>query len=146
MHKTIVLGLFHSEDAVLLVKQAYGGHFWTLPGGVVEPEETLVEAVVREVREETGLAVRVHGLVSVRDRPGQTCILFAVEACGGTLVDHVPGEIEAVRWFRREDVEQASQTIEQFPYFILSQVFRSGVKMLDARLWDGYSGPADLFL
>jgi hypothetical protein len=33
MHKTIVLGLFHSEDAVLLAKQAYGGHFWTLPEG-----------------------------------------------------------------------------------------------------------------
>lgn len=57
-------------DHVVLVKRAHEplkGQ-WSLPGGSVEVGETLAEAVVREVREETGLDVRVGPLVEVLDR------------------------------------------------------------------------------
>jgi mutator protein MutT len=57
-------------DRVVLVKRAHEplkGH-WSLPGGSVEVGETLEQAVVREVREETGLAVRVGPLLEVFDR------------------------------------------------------------------------------
>jgi ADP-ribose pyrophosphatase YjhB (NUDIX family) len=55
------------HDGVVLVRRAkppLAGH-WTLPGGSVELAETLAEATVREVVEETGLAVTVRGLVDV---------------------------------------------------------------------------------
>jgi 8-oxo-dGTP diphosphatase len=60
------------DDAghVLLVKRAHEplkGQ-WSLPGGAVEVGETVTEAVAREVREETGLDVRVGPLVEVVDR------------------------------------------------------------------------------
>lgn len=41
---------------------------WSIPGGLVELGETLREAVVREVREETGLIVEPAGLVELLDR------------------------------------------------------------------------------
>jgi len=40
---------------------------WSLPGGIVEPGETMEEAIVREVEEEVGLKIEVIQLVSVLD-------------------------------------------------------------------------------
>jgi mutator protein MutT len=55
---------------VLLVRRGrepLKGH-WSLPGGLVELGERLLDAVVREVREETGLTVEPIELVEVVDR------------------------------------------------------------------------------
>jgi ADP-ribose pyrophosphatase YjhB (NUDIX family) len=58
------------EGRVLLVRRGsepLKGH-WTLPGGVLEVGETIVEGVKREVREETGLLVEPLELVELVDR------------------------------------------------------------------------------
>jgi ADP-ribose pyrophosphatase YjhB (NUDIX family) len=58
------------KGALLLIKRdrepARGQ--WSLPGGRVEIGETLREALVREVREETGVDVDVDGLIGVAER------------------------------------------------------------------------------
>jgi ADP-ribose pyrophosphatase YjhB (NUDIX family) len=59
-------------DRVLLVRRgrAPGVGLWSVPGGRVEPGETVDAAVVREVAEETGLSVRCGPLAGWAERIG----------------------------------------------------------------------------
>jgi 8-oxo-dGTP pyrophosphatase MutT (NUDIX family) len=50
-------------DGRVLLHQAAGDDFWTLPGGRLEPMETASEALCREMLEETALAVSVSRLL-----------------------------------------------------------------------------------
>ena len=61
-------GLLTDDGRVLLVQRAHdpGRGRWTLPGGYVEEDEAPAAAIVREVREETGLTVGVGGLLAIR--------------------------------------------------------------------------------
>lgn len=58
------------DDRIVLVKRAHApmAGQWTLPGGTLEIGETLEAAVVREMREETGLEVEVASVLHVFDR------------------------------------------------------------------------------
>jgi 8-oxo-dGTP diphosphatase len=71
---TVAVGafVFDAEGRVLLVERGSppGEGLWSVPGGKLEPGETLVQAVAREVREETGLVVEVGTLACVVERMG----------------------------------------------------------------------------
>jgi len=78
--------IFNYEKQILL------GHrrdidWWNLPGGGMEYGETVDEAVCREVREETGLEVKVERLVGVYSKPQkqEVVLTFLCQAIGGTL-------------------------------------------------------------
>ncbi|HEX7495150.1 MAG TPA: NUDIX hydrolase [Candidatus Limnocylindrales bacterium] len=81
------------------------GQTWTLPKGTPIPGETLEETALREVREETGLTVRIvspldairYTFVQRGTRIHKTVHYFMMEATGGGLEDH-DHEFEEVRW------------------------------------------------
>src|SRR5690242_5717271 len=58
------------EHRLLLVRRAsrHGRGNWQLPGGFIEPDETIEQAVVREVKEETGVDAEVHAVLGLRSR------------------------------------------------------------------------------
>ena len=57
----VAAAIIRREDEIVLVLQGAPGEkpFWGLPGGVVEPDELVPEGLVREVLEETGLAIHL---------------------------------------------------------------------------------------
>ena len=93
------VGAVISDDAgrLLLIKRGHepGKGLWSIPGGRVEAGESDAAAVVREVREETGLAVAPGRLIGTVRRPagGDGGVFdirdYAAAVTGGTLV---PGD------------------------------------------------------
>jgi 8-oxo-dGTP pyrophosphatase MutT (NUDIX family) len=83
---------------------------WTLPKGTPNPGETREETAVREVREETGLDVRITGpldsieytFIQRGQRIHKTVHYFLMEATGGDLERH-DHEFESVRWLSFDD-------------------------------------------
>ena len=74
---------------------------WTFPAGYVERGERLERAVVREVKEETGLEVTVGPLVGVYSEDGETVVLVVYGATGEG--QPTPGDdLVEVRWFSLE--------------------------------------------
>lgn len=65
--KVDVRGVVFRNDAILLVREKEDG-LWTLPGGWADPNETPREAVVREVREESGLETSAVKVLAIFDR------------------------------------------------------------------------------
>jgi ADP-ribose pyrophosphatase YjhB (NUDIX family) len=63
-----VTAIILTGEGVLLQRRSDNG-LWGLPGGAVEPGESISEAVAREVREETGLEVRPIRLIGVYSSP-----------------------------------------------------------------------------
>lgn len=65
--------IFDDQGRILLTRRADNGQ-WCLPGGGMEPGESVAEACEREVLEETGLHVRVIRLVGVYSHPDQLIV------------------------------------------------------------------------
>jgi 8-oxo-dGTP pyrophosphatase MutT (NUDIX family) len=76
--------IFDAAGRVLLHQRGDNGH-WGLPGGGVELGESVAEAVVREVYEETGYTVAVVRLVGVYSDPQHSVVHYA----DGNVVQYV---------------------------------------------------------
>ena len=63
-------GAVVNDSRLLLVRRASrrGRGNWQIPGGFVEPDETMELAVIREVEEEAGVTAAVQGVLGIRNR------------------------------------------------------------------------------
>jgi ADP-ribose pyrophosphatase YjhB (NUDIX family) len=89
-----VTGVVIEDGRILLLNQdADAGRSWSLPGGKLEDGETLAGALVREMKEETGLDVEPGRLLYVCDHlPAQVVhMTFEARRVGGMLGDIAAG-------------------------------------------------------
>jgi 8-oxo-dGTP diphosphatase len=118
-HPLVGVGaLIHDrEGRVLLIKRRFEPNKgrWSLPGGLLETGETLLEAGRREVREEVGVEIEVEELFQVseeivRDAEGKARFHFVLvdflatlDPEGATII--LNGESESFIWSKAEDIK-----------------------------------------
>ncbi|WP_223492304.1 NUDIX domain-containing protein [Sutcliffiella horikoshii] len=106
MYPAVAVIIFDEQKRILLQKRADVG-LWTIPAGHVEPGETVEEAAVREVYQDTGLVVDPYRLIGVYSDPESQTFeypdgrlvqfvtsYFEAEITGGTTTKKDPALIE----------------------------------------------------
>lgn len=110
-----VLCLIEDGDKILLqnrVKRDWQGY--ALPGGHVEPGESFVYAVIREMKEETGLTVIGPRLVGLKQFPidngRYVVLLFKATKWSGKLISSDEGGMEWIEYSRLPEIN----TVDDF--------------------------------
>lgn len=93
-------GIVIKGNDALVVKKTYGGlkGKWSFPAGFVEPGETVDQAAIREVLEETGVQASIRQVVAIRtgvikEEISDNMIVFVMDYIDGEPTPQ-PGEIE----------------------------------------------------
>ena len=93
------------EGHVLQLASTYGSRAWGLPGGALEPGETIHEALARECLEELGCAVAIRHLTGVYYHAAYNsqAFIFRCELPRDAVI-HLSAEHSAFRYFPRGEL------------------------------------------
>jgi ADP-ribose pyrophosphatase YjhB (NUDIX family) len=106
------------DSGRILLHKRTDNEYWSIPGGGMEPGESIAETVIREVREETGIEARVEKLLGVYSNPRhvsvyddgevrqQFSVCFLCRAVGGEL--RTSKESSDVRFVEIADTKELS--------------------------------------
>ncbi|TCJ16059.1 NUDIX hydrolase [Rubrobacter taiwanensis] len=127
------------DGRVLLVRHAKPGlePYWVLPGGRLEPRETIPECAEREVREEAGLEGRFLEVLYVSEfiREGRHTVDITVRLAAGPGEARLGGDpedtgqqptLQEVRWFAREELAEINLLPRTIKLRILEDVLDGG--------------------
>lgn len=135
-----VLCLIHQGDRLLLQnrrKKDWDG--WTLPGGHIEKGESIVDAVVREMQEETGLTIHSPKLCGIKQFPIENgrylVFLFRTESFSGEVRSSDEGEM---RWISRSELSDFHTVpdFEELLQVMLDDRLTEFLYVVDGEAWN----------
>jgi 8-oxo-dGTP pyrophosphatase MutT (NUDIX family) len=107
--------VIHDHQGRLLLQEKSSGEAWSLPAGGIELGESPQEAIVREVMEETGYAIRIDGILGVfggrafrytypnGDQVEYVATLFQCRIIGGSGIPR-DAETKSTQYFARHEM------------------------------------------
>ena len=105
----IVGGIVEKEGKILMVQEkrkfCYGK--WNIPAGHLDPNETIIEGAIREIREETGCEVKATGVAIVANKVMPDDVLVEIIFSTKLVNEDIkinPDEILDVKWIDKEDI------------------------------------------
>jgi ADP-ribose pyrophosphatase YjhB (NUDIX family) len=121
-----VAGIVIADDGRwLVVKKRYGGlkGNWSLPAGFVDEGETADQAVLREVREETGIACTVTGLLGlrtgvIRESISDNMLVFLLSPLPEQTVTAEETELYEAKFISPEELKADSDTSMLLHYLL----------------------------
>ena len=131
--KLFTLVFIHKEDQVLLglKKRGFGVNKWNGFGGKVEPNETVIDAAARELKEECCLRVRAGDLKNIAHLEftfeGQP-MLMDVRVFSTNIFEGIPKETEEMKpkWFKHDGIPFEEMWLDDkiwFPYMLQGKKF-----------------------
>ncbi|WP_258167922.1 NUDIX domain-containing protein [Paraburkholderia sp. BL21I4N1] len=112
-----VAAVIHDHEGKLLLQEKSSGEAWSLPAGGIELGESPQEAIAREVMEETGHAIRIHGILGVfggrpfrytypsGDQVEYVVTVFQCKIIGGSEVPS-DSETRSIQYFGRHEMPE----------------------------------------
>lgn len=122
--KIYVSSIIEKDNKFLLIREAkehcYGK--WNFPSGHVEENEYIIDAAIREVKEETNLDIKLAGLISIYNNVfnGSFSIsfIFATEIENNNKLKFNKNEILEIKWFSFEDIKKMKKELRDQDYII----------------------------
>ena len=131
---TIVVAGIKKQDKWLLIKRERGDYKqkWALVGGKMQFDESIQNAILREIFEETGLKVKMTGIKAILNeklKDGETdettkhflIYLCQTEFIEGNLRETDEGELS---WFSRQEIHKLKYDIIPSDYYMLNVLLK----------------------
>jgi len=131
------------HESKVLLMQRRDVEVWSIPGGAVEANESVAQAAIREVLEETGIHIELTRLVGIYTRPqwgaeGDHAVVFAGKPLTHTITIQ-PEEVRDAGYFPPEDLPQP------FAWWIKERIHDAmngvvGTARVQDAIWPSYLG------
>lgn len=129
-------GVVVHDKKVLLVRRVRGEDTgeWAIPGGFVEKEEKIEDAIIREIEEETNIKVKVTGLVAVRNRlykdENSVYFIFLLKSTTEKM-EVEQSEVDKAKFFTLTEIKKL-KCLQTLSEIIVTKALEDKIKILDS--------------